>query len=150
MPNVQTKPHRDNRYPLVPSDYLDRAVREIMTAGVVAVAEDASLHVVCRTMISHSVHAVLIAGRVDGRPLGWVTARGLLAWMDSDETVVPAHDAITQRAETIEPGATVREALSALSRPDCSHLLVCRHADAFPEGAVSELDLVAQLAGRAV
>ena len=85
---------------------------------------------------------MLVVGRQEGRPLGWVTARGLLGWAESDATIAPARDAITERPETIEPSASAREALIALSQPNVTHLLVCRRADHSPEGVVSELDLV--------
>ena len=86
---------------------------------------------------------MLVVGRTEGRPLGWVTARGLLGWVGRDRSLACASDAITERPVKIEPNASAREALTALSQPGISHLLVCRHEDASPEGVVSELDLVA-------
>ena len=56
-------------------------VRDVMRSGVVAVPEDASLRQVRRAMRSHSVHAVLVVSSSHGQPLGWITARGLLAWL---------------------------------------------------------------------
>ena len=122
--------------------HLDTPVREIMTAGVVALTEDASLRQAHRALVAHRIHGVLVIGRNGGRPLGWITARGLLAWAEQDATIASARDAITERAETIEPSATAREAIAALSQPGVSHLLVCRHPMESPEGVISELDLV--------
>jgi CBS domain-containing protein len=118
-------------------------VREIMTPAVLSIADDASLGHVYRAMVAHSVHAVLVVGRNEGRPLGWVTARGLLAWVGRDQGLASARDAITERPATIEPSASAREALTALAQAGTSHLLVCRHKDATPEGVVSDLDIVA-------
>jgi CBS domain-containing protein len=114
-----------------------------MTPGVLTIAEDASLVHVYRAMVAHSVHAVLVVGRAEGRPLGWVTARGLLSWVGQDQALASAREAITERAVTIEPNAAARDALSALSQAGTSHLLVCKAEDVMPEGVVSELDLVA-------
>ena len=57
--------------------------------------------------------------------------------------LVAARDAITERPSKIDPSASAREALTALSQAGTSHLLVCRHEDATPEGVVSDLDLIA-------
>jgi CBS domain-containing protein len=114
-----------------------------MTPGVLTIAEDASLRHVYRAMVAHSVHAVLVVGRSEGHPLGWITARGLLDWIGGDQLLVCARDAITERAVSIEPGATARDALVALSQAGTSHLLVSGRSDAMPEGVVSALDVVA-------
>jgi len=86
---------------------------------------------------------VLVVGRTEGRALGWVTSRGLLAWVGRDQGLASAREAITERPITIEPGATARDALTALSQVGTSHLLVARRSDVIPEGVVSELDIVA-------
>ena len=144
MPTSVTAAHRRNvPSPGASGDHLDTAVREFMTPAVLTIAEDASLRHVYRAMVAHSVHAVLVVGRSEGRPLGWVTARGLLGWVGRDQSVASAREAITERATSIEPSASAREALSALSQAGTSHLLVCRHSTAIPEGVVSELDLIA-------
>jgi CBS domain-containing protein len=47
--------------------YLDNiTAREIMTPGVVAIVEDASLKQAFNAMAAHAVHAVLILGRDQG------------------------------------------------------------------------------------
>jgi CBS domain-containing protein len=134
---------RDAATPAGSGDHLETQVRDFMTPGVLTIAEDASLGSVYRAMVAHSVHALLVVGRTEGKPLGWVTARGLLAWVGRDRGLASARDAITERALTIEPSASAREALTKLSQPGTSHLLVCRHEAASPEGVISEIDLVA-------
>ena len=144
MPTTVTAAHRRNApSPAASGDYLETPVRAFMTPGVLTIAEDASLGHVYRAMVAHSVHAVLVVGRTEGRTLGWVTARGLLGWAGRDQDLATARDAITERPFKIDPSASAREALTALSQAGTSHLLVCRHEDATPEGVVSELDLIA-------
>jgi CBS domain-containing protein len=143
MPTTAAAQHRNAPSPAASGDHLETPVRSFMTPGVLTIAEDASLVQVYRAMVLHNVHAVLVVGRTEGRPVGWVTARGLLGWVGRDRSLASASDAITERPSTIEPNASAREALTALSQPGISHLLVCRREDASPEGVVSELDLVA-------
>jgi CBS domain-containing protein len=116
--------------------------RDLMTPGVISIVEDASLAQVHRALAAHRVHALLVVGRRSGRPLGWVTASGLLAWLDGDPALACASDAITEPATAIEPSASGREALTALGQPRVSRLLVQRHVEALPEGVISELDLI--------
>ena len=122
---------------------METPVRHLMTPGVVSIPEDASLLHVYRAMTAHSVRAVLVVGRTEGRPLGWVTARGLLGWVGKDESLASARDAITERATSIDPSATAREAVVALLQAGVSHVLVRRSDDTMPEGVVSDLDLIA-------
>lgn len=138
-----TKRSRDSMSPLTPGDFLETPARDIMTPGVVTIPEDASLRHVYRAMTAHSVRAVLVVGRTEGRPLGWVTARGLLGWIGKDESLASACDAITERATSIDPSATAREAVVALLQAGVSHVLVRRSEDSMPEGVLSDLDLVA-------
>jgi len=128
-------------------DQLDIQVREIMSPGVVTVPEDVALRHVFRAMARHRVHAVLIVGRGSGRPLGWVTARGLLAWVKLDTALAPACSAVTERPVTIDPSATAREAIGKLSVAGTTHLLVSRGDDVAAEGVLTELDVVSLVAG---
>lgn len=143
MPTTASAQRRNAPSPAASGDHLETPIRAFMTPGVLTIAEDASLAQVYRAMVLHTVHAVLVVGRTEGRPLGWVTTRGLLGWVGRDRSLACASDAITEQPVKISPSATAREALTALSQPGTSHLLVCRREDATPEGVVSELDLVA-------
>ena len=73
---MTTARHRNDPFPAASGDYLETPVRDFMTPGVLTIAEYASLRQVYRAMVAHSVHAVLVVGRTEGRALGWVTARG--------------------------------------------------------------------------
>ena len=129
--------------PFATGQYLDTPVRDIMTPGVVAISEDAAIRHTYRVMIVHHVHAVLVVGRRNAKPLGWVTTRGLLAWLEREGSLASARDAITQRPVTIEPSATAKDALVALAQPNVSHLLVAHHPELAPEGVVTAMDLMA-------
>jgi len=124
-------------------DLLDTEVRQAMTPGVITISEEASLYQAYRALVAHRVHSVLVVGHTTGKPLGWVTARGLLAWMTRDPGQARARDAITHEPATIQPSATVRVALTALSQPGISQLLVAQRPDITPEGVLSDLDVVA-------
>jgi CBS domain-containing protein len=143
MPTTSSLHARNSAAPLAHGDHMETPVRDIMTPGVVSIPEDASLIHAYRAMIAHSVRALLVVGRSEGRPLGWVTARGLLAWVGRDESLPSARDAITERAHSVDSSASAAEALTAISQAGVSHLLVRRSEDAMPEGVVSDLDLIA-------
>lgn len=131
-----------------PGLILDRSaeeieVGEVMRPGVVTVAEDASVLQARRALQAHGVHAVLVVERSHGRPLGFITARGLLGWVDRDETIAYARDAVSQAPIWVRPSASLRQALDAILEPGVTHLLVRRGPDEMGEGVVSALDLLA-------
>jgi CBS domain-containing protein len=126
----------------VGGDHLDTPVRDVMTPGVLSIVEDASLRQVLRALHHHRVHAVLVSCQSNGLPLGWVTARGLLGWIERDHSLSVARDAITEPPLTIEPGATIREAVSVMAREGVGHLLVAHRPDALPEGVLADLDVL--------
>lgn len=148
MPTTTTPAGRTDSRAGITGDHLDTPVRDIMTPGVVTIAEDTSLRVAYRALERHGVHAVLVVGRTGATPLGWITGRGMLAWLDSAEHgFVRARDAITERPETISPSATAREALTALWQAGVTRLLVAAHPEHFPEGVVADSDLIRLAAG---
>ena len=142
-PSLTTNPnHRTIEYPST-GDHLDVDVRNIMTPGVVAISEDTSLRDAYRALIAHSVHAILVVGRINGKPLGWISARGLLDWLTREPTGVYARDAITHEPASIQPTATAREALTAIQQPRISQLIVASRPGVTPQGVVSDVDLIA-------
>jgi len=122
---------------------LQTPVRDFMRPGVIALSEDASLRQAERAMVRHGVHAILILGRTTGRPIGWVTSRGMLRWVTHDLGLVQASQGVTEAPASIEPGAPAHEAMRALSDPGVSHLLVARAPGETPQGVVSDLDVIA-------
>jgi CBS domain-containing protein len=125
------------------ADVLDQPVRGIMRHGVVSVPEHATLESVFRAMADHRVHAVLVTPRGGGRPLGWVTAKAVLTWMNLDSSAAQAHQAIQEPAVTIAPDAPVGRAIEVLSRPGVTHLLVCDEGTDAGEGVITPLDVIA-------
>jgi CBS domain-containing protein len=121
---------------------LHTPVREFMRPGVIALSEDASLGQAERAMVRHGVHAILLLGRTSGQPVGWVTARGMLRWLNHDLGLVPARQGITEPAAYVEPSATAQEAIAALSKPGVSHLLVARAPGETPQGVVADVDVI--------
>jgi CBS domain-containing protein len=122
-------------------DLLDREVREFMTPGCVAISEDATVAQAADALAAHRVHAVLVVGALNGTPLGWVTARGLLGWLGRDRSLTSAREAITEQVATVEPSQSLRAALSAFALAGTTRLLVCRTPHVFPEGVLTEFDL---------
>ena len=140
-------PVRDAVTPPPPPDnrWLRTPVRAFMRPGVVSVAEDASLHQVQRAMIAHSVHAVLITAA--GGPVGWVTAAGILPWLEKEPALYSAGSAISEKVVYIPPSAMAHVALRLLAQPGVGHLLVSPRTATSPQGVVSEIDLVRLASG---
>jgi CBS domain-containing protein len=123
----------------------ERPVASVMRHGVVSIAEDASLANVASAMGDHHVHAILVVARTTGRPLGWVKAETLLAWMNMQSPWAHAHQAISESVTPIAPTASLRDAIAALSRQGTSRLLVCSDGSQAGEGVVTHLDVIAAL-----
>ena len=121
---------------------LHTPVREFMRPGVIALSEDASLRQAERAMMRHGVHAILLLGRTSGQPVGWVTTRGMLQWLNEDLGLVPARKGVAEPPTFIEPSATAQEAVAALSAPGVSHLLVARAPGETPQGVVADVDVI--------
>ena len=85
-------------FPAATQERLATPVADIMRPGVITMAEGASLLQAKRAMVRHGVHAILIVGEGDGKALGWVSADGLLAWLERDLSAVPASQGITEPA----------------------------------------------------
>ena|SRR5215207_298666 len=129
-------------FPASSRERLATPVSEIMRPGVITIGDRASLLQAKRAMVRHGVHAVLVAGTQSGDPLGWVSADGLLGWLERDLSALPASRAITEPPRFIEPDAIARYALEMLEKPGVSHLLVRAAEGGVPQGVVAPMDLV--------
>jgi CBS domain-containing protein len=107
---------------------LHTPVREFMRPGVIALSEDASLGQAERAMVRHGVHAILLLGRTSGQPVGWVTTRGVLQWLNHDLGLEPARHGMTEQPAIIVTLACSQDAVVSISEPGVSHLLVARAA----------------------
>ena len=121
---------------------LDREVRDVMTPGVVTISADASVSRVRDALAAHRVNAIVVVERHGGRPLGWITARGLLGQSLGQSHHRTAGQAICEPPKTVSPSASVKEAADALLAAGTSHLLVAHGTDCMPEGVVSALDVI--------
>ena len=119
--------------------------KDVMTPGVVTVADDATLAEAVDVMADHRIHAVLVVDRETGTPLGWITARGLLAMVGCDPELL-AIDVIDEKPRSIEPDATLRAAIYALALPGVTRLLVRPREHASPVGVISDYDLTVKAA----
>jgi CBS domain-containing protein len=141
-PLPEARPRGLRRRP-VPGGHLDElTARDLMTPGVIAIVEDASLRQGFRSMVAHRKHAILVLGRTTGHPLGWITDRGLLSQLEGEHPLTRVCEAITEDPVSVTPGTTAREMAIELSRVGTTHLLVVPAAGQMPEGVVSALDLV--------
>ena len=102
--------------PAPPADRLDAAIRDVMRPGVIVISGHASVARAQRALLAHGVHAILVLDDAGGRPVGWVTSRGLLRWADRDIALCSARDAVTEAPVAIDPSATAHEALALLER----------------------------------
>jgi CBS domain-containing protein len=126
--------------PLFDEGALELDVRDVMTTGVVTITDDSTLDQAVDAMAAHRIHAVLVVGARAGTPLGWITTRGLLGLLGIDGKT-PTTEAITEEAKAIEPTASLRSAIYALSFPGVTRLLVRRRESTEPEGVVTDYDL---------
>lgn len=126
--------------PLFDEGALELNVHDVMTSGVVKISDDSTLDQAVDVMGAHRIHAVLVVGTRTGTPLGWITTRGLLGLLGIDGKT-RATEAITEEPKAIEPTASLRSAIYALSFPCVTRLLVRRRESTEPEGVVTDYDL---------
>ena len=138
---------------LMPS--FERAtVADVMRPGVMSCAPDAPLIDVARTMATHHVHSVVVAGiekdAAGADHLIW----GIVSDMDvvrASETGIEgrtAADAARTEVVTVDPSTPLEEAAKLMDEHVTAHLLVTSEGQ--PVGVVSSLDIAGALAwGRA-
>lgn len=114
---------------------------DVMTPGVVAIADNASVGDAVRAMGANGVDALLVVGSKDGTPLGWVTTDGLLESAGRNGDSACTREAITESVTGIPPTASARAALYALSLAGISRLVVRGRGEVFPQGVVTESEL---------
>src|SRR5689334_8542520 len=121
---------------------LDGNVQDIMTTGVVSLPATAPLRSVHEAMVAHHLHAVLIVEPDDGKPCGWITTRGLLAWAGRVGSVRSARSAINEPVRWLRPQASLREAAKLVVAAGVSHILVAEREGSAPLGVVGDADIV--------
>jgi CBS domain-containing protein len=125
---------------------LGSRARDLMTPGVIAISEEASVAQAERSLLSHGRHGVLVVARDTGRPLGWVTARGLLSWLQRDKQLARARDAITEPAVSVHPFDSPTDVIELMDRENVGQVLVSHDPGEAPEGVIAVLDIVRRFA----
>lgn len=116
--------------------------RDLMTPGVTAISDAASLEDGMRAIVAHRRHAILVCGAASGQPLGWATDRGMLAQLERDAPLILIGEVITEDPVSVAPDTTAREVVSLLSEGGPSQVLVASAGGAVPEGVISAFDLI--------
>jgi len=120
--------------PAPPADRLDAAIRDAMRPGVIVISGHASVARAQRALLAHGVHAILVLDDDGGRPLGWVTSRGLLRWAERDISPAPhAMRSPRRRSRSIRRRRRARRSRCSGGRirPDwssCAATAACRRA----------------------
>ncbi len=120
---------------------LDEEVRSVMNAGAVTIGADSSVEQARRAMLAHSVHAILVVGP-GGRPLGWITAGGVLDHLRREAHLKRVGDAVDEPAVRIHPSEPASRAVELLAEHGVRRLYVARSDGDHPEGVVGEFDLL--------
>jgi CBS domain-containing protein len=117
-------------------------VGDVMSSGVVALPDDATIGACAAAMFERHTHAVLILDGRTRRPLGWLLHREVLRHLRSDPLTTLAAEAISHEPATIHPEASIEEAVDRMVGEGLSHLLVAVAPDAPPAGVLSTWDVV--------
>jgi len=122
-------------------------VRDCMHHGMLSCGPDDSLRAVAATMANHRVHAVVIAERQGGRPLGVVSVLDVAAAAARGDDQATASSA-TSEPITVSSDASVQDAARMMSNQGVTHLVVVEGASGYPAGVISMLDVASVYAGR--
>ena len=112
-----------------------------MHHGVLSCGPDDALRDVAAIMANHRVHAVLIAERQGGRPLGLVSDLDVAAAAARGQDNVTAREAAGAEPVTVASDAPVQDAARLMSEHGVSHLVVVESASGYPAGVISTLDV---------
>jgi CBS domain-containing protein len=119
-----------------------------MHHGMLSCGPDDPLRDVAATMANHRVHAVLIADRPGGRPLGVVSDYDVAAAAAGGDDQITAREASGGEPLTVSSDAPVADAARLMSNQHVSHLVVVQGASGYPAGVISTLDVASVYAGR--
>jgi CBS domain-containing protein len=116
-------------------------VRDCMHHGVLSCGPDDPLTDVAAMMANHRVHAVLIADRQGGRPLGVVSDLDVVGAAARGEAGGTARSIAGRDPVTVPSDAAVQDAARIMSEHGVSHLVVVDSASGYPAGVISTLDV---------
>jgi CBS domain-containing protein len=116
-------------------------VRDVMTKNVKTIREDTTLREVIATFSSLDIDSLVVAQ--SHRPVGIVTAKDALTRgfdQGIPASTITARNVMTTPVETIEPEATVEEAVEKMGRAHIKHLPVV--TDGKLVGILSDSDIM--------
>lgn len=121
-------------------------VADVMTHGLVACRDGATVRQAARVMTEHRVRAVVVVA-ANGSPLGVVTGTDLLDVVGEDPDGITVAQ-LMRVAIMIDPGATLREAADLMLEHEVHRLVVVDAGvpGSVPLGVVATTDIVAEMA----
>ena len=117
-------------------------VKDVMSSPVVTTDEEAPSNKIAKLMNENKFGCVIVANK-DGKPLGIITERDLVARVlakNLQPAAVKAKDIMTSPLATIEPDATISDAARRMSRLDIRRLGVLYKGDLI--GLISSKDIL--------
>jgi CBS domain-containing protein len=117
-------------------------VKDVMSSPVVTTDEEAPSNKIAKLLEENKFGCVIVANK-DGKPLGIITERDLVARVLSKNLKpekVMAKDVMTAPLATIEPEATISDAARRMSRLDVRRLGVIYRGDLI--GLISSRDIL--------
>ena len=117
-------------------------VRDCMHLGILSCAGDAPLSEVAAIMAKHHVHAVAVANRSGGRPIGIVSDVEVVA-AAARGAEPTALEGATKGAHTISADRSMATAARLMAEHGVTHLVVLDGASGYPIGVLSSLDVAA-------
>jgi CBS domain-containing protein len=123
-------------------------VRDCMHLGILSCAADAPLSEVAAIMAKHHVHAVAVANRTGGRPIGVVSDVDVVAAAARGAEPTALEGAATD-AHEISADRSMARAAQLMAEHGVTHLVVLDAASGYPIGVLSSLDVAAVYAAPA-
>jgi CBS domain-containing protein len=130
--------------------FTSATVGDVMRPGIMSCPASAPLLHVAREMAAHHIHALVVADdsaeASEGEPRVWGVVsdmdliRGVMSGIDGKV----ARDLARTEAVSVEPTASLMDAVGLMSTYDVAHLVVAE--DGRPVGIVSTLDIAGALA----
>ncbi len=117
-------------------------VKDVMSSPVVTTDEEAPTNKIARLLNENKFGCVIVTNK-DGKPLGIITERDLVARVlakNLKPEAVKAKDVMTAPLATIEPEATISDAARRMSRLDVRRLGVIYRSDLI--GLISSKDIL--------
>jgi CBS domain-containing protein len=125
--------------------FRNQTVAGVMSPGIITCAPETPLETVAEMMATHRVHAVAVGG-IAANHLVWgvIDSLDLVRALHDPEAHNHAESISRQPALSIEPGATLADAIGLMDEHGIAHLVVVDRER--PVGVISTLDVAAAAA----